>query len=183
MTTESLMAEMQAVIDRDQIRDCLARVARGEDRRCDARLRRCYWPDAKTDFGIFQGNLEQYLNWVVPGAEAVLLTQHILGQSVIHLEQSFAAVETHVTSYHRVNTGSDQRDMVIGGRYLDKFEKRSGEWRILERTMVYDWAQDWGGSADWSQGLMGAPFNGDHYTGRTLDDFSEQFFQKVMDEE
>ena len=25
------------------------------------------------------------------------------------------------------------------GRYVDRFEKRGGEWRIAQRTVVYDW--------------------------------------------
>jgi hypothetical protein len=29
---------------------------------------------------------------------------------------------------------------VVGGRYLDKYEKRDGAWKIIERTIVTDWA-------------------------------------------
>ena len=67
---------------------------------------------------------------------------------------------------------------MIGGRYLDRLEQRNGEWRIVERTMLYDWFQDFGLSADWSQGVMGMPFSGEHYTGRAVADFSEVFFAK-----
>ena len=42
--------------------------------------------------------------------------------------------------------------------------------------MIYDWFQNFGASADWSQGLMGMPFSGDHYTGRPTGDFSQTFF-------
>jgi len=31
-------------------------------------------------------------------------------------------------------------DVVVGGRYLDKYEKRDDIWKILERTIVTDWA-------------------------------------------
>ena len=62
------------------------------------------------------------------------------------------------------------------GRYLDRLECREDEWRIAERTMIYDWFQNFGTSADWSQGLMGMPLRGDHYTGRATVDFSQTFF-------
>jgi hypothetical protein len=64
----------------------------------------------------------------------------------------------------------------MGGRYLDLFEKRGGEWRIASRTMLYDWSQDWGAAADWSQGLMGMPFTATRYTGRAHGDWSREFF-------
>jgi hypothetical protein len=31
-------------------------------------------------------------------------------------------------------------DVVIGGRYLDKYEKRDDTWKIIERAIVTDWA-------------------------------------------
>ncbi|WP_317932289.1 nuclear transport factor 2 family protein [Halioxenophilus sp. WMMB6] len=177
MATATIPVELQALLDREKIRDCIARLARGEDRRCDERIKRCFWPSATTDYGIFAGDLPAYLEWVVPGSPAVVLTQHILGQTLIQLESDEeAAAETHVMAYHRVNTGSEERDLVLGGRYLDRLEKRRGEWRIIERTMLYDWSQDWGQSADWRQGLMGMAFSGDQFIGKTFDDFSESFF-------
>ncbi|MYM61911.1 nuclear transport factor 2 family protein [Pseudomaricurvus sp. HS19] len=176
MSSDYTLEELGVLLDRENIRNCIARLARGEDRRCDARIRACFWPEAQTDFGIFAGNFDEYLNWVVPGSPAVLLTQHMLAQSLVRVEGNLADAETHVTSYHRVDMGEEQRDMVIGGRYLDRLEKRGKVWRIIERTMLYDWAQDWGPSADWSQGLMGQPFSGDHFVGQTFDDYSEQFF-------
>lgn len=69
-----------------------------------------------------------------------------------------------------------EHDVVLGGRYLDRLEGRDGEWRIAQRTMLYDWSRDLGVAADWSQGLMGEPFRGDHHTGKANGDHSEAFF-------
>lgn len=175
---DSVTEELKSLLERDKIRDCIARLARGEDRRDAATISACYWPDSTTDYGVFCGNFDEYLAWVVPGSPAIPVTQHVLGQSVIDLLGDAALVETHVTSYHRVNMGEEERDTVIGGRYLDRIEKRDGQWRIAQRTMLYDWFQDWGVSIDWSQGVMGMPFSGDHYTGRAVGDYSEAFFGK-----
>lgn len=171
--------DSQRVADREQIRDCLARVARGEDRRARAVLETCYWPEAKLDFGIFAGSLEEYLGWVVPGSPAVLLTLHTLGQSYIEVHGARAAVETHITSYHRIDMGAEHRDVVIFGRYLDQMEKRGDEWRINKRSMLYDWTKDFGTSVDWSNGLMGAPFLKEGATGTTQGDASEAFFSEA----
>ena len=170
--------ELNAFLDREKIRDCIVRLARGEDRRNAALISASYWADSITNYGVFKGNFDEYLAWVVPGAEAIKNTQHVLGQSFIELQGEAAQVETHVISYHRVDMGTGDQDTCIGGRYLDRMEKRGGEWRIADRTMLYDWYQDWGQSIDWSQGVMGLPFSAEHFSGRAVGDYSETFFGK-----
>ena len=170
--------QLQTMLSRDQIRDSIVRLARGEDRRNAELITASYWPDSITDYGVFQGNFAEYLAWVVPGSPAIPVTQHVLGQSFIELQGDTALVETQVVSYHRIDPGAEHRDTVIGGRYLDRFEKRNGEWRIAQRTMLYDWFQDFGLAIDWSKGVMGMPFSAEHYPGRAVGDYSETFFGK-----
>ncbi|MPS68334.1 MAG: nuclear transport factor 2 family protein [Novosphingobium sp.] len=168
--------ELAAFVDREAIRDCVARLARGEDRRSAELIRGCWWPEARFDYGVHSGDFETYLAWVVPGADAIKDTQHLIGQSFIELDGDRAKAETHVFSYHRVDMGNGDRDTCIGGRYLDSFEKRGGVWRIAGRVMLYDWEQDWGAAADWSRGVMGYPFTAEHFPGRAKGDYSEAWF-------
>ncbi|MFC0204680.1 nuclear transport factor 2 family protein [Novosphingobium soli] len=165
------------LLDREAIRACVARLARGEDRRSAELILSCWWPDARFDYGVHSGDLAAYLAWVVPGADAIKNTQHILGQTHIELAGTSARAETHVVSYHRVDLGEGDRDTCIGGRYLDTLEKREGAWRIADRVMLYDWEQDWGPAADWSRGVMGYPFTAAHFAGRAQGDFSVNWFQ------
>ena len=72
----------------------MARLARGEDRRDAALIRSCWWPDAKIDYGVFSGDFDAYLAWVVPGAEAITDTQHVLGQTMSSLRVSARRAET-----------------------------------------------------------------------------------------
>lgn len=171
-------AQVQAMLDREAVRDCIARLARGEDRRDPAVLSACFWPDATFDYAMYKGTFPEYLAWVTPGAEAITNTQHVLGQTVVDLDGGKAKAETYVISYHRVDMGEEvgERDTCIGGRYLDNMEQRDGKWAIAHRTMLYDWFQDWGPSADWAQGIMGFPFHGPNYTGRVKDDASVAWF-------
>jgi hypothetical protein len=175
---ESITEELESFLEREKIRDCIGRLARGEDRRDAEIIRACYWPDSTSDYGVFFGTFDQYLAWVVPGSPVIPVTQHVLGQSIIDLKGGKALAETQVVSYHRVNMGEEERDTVIGGRYLDRVEKRDGQWRIAQRTMLYDWYQDFGLSIDWSKGVMGLPFSAGHYSGRAVGDYSEIFFGK-----
>lgn len=175
---DAITEELKGLLDREKIRDCIARLARGEDRRDAAAITAAYWPDSRTDYGVFEGSFDDYLAWVVPGADAIKNTQHVLGQSVIELAGETARVETHVNSYHRVDMGAGDRDTLIGGRYLDRMERRGGEWRIAQRTMLYDWYQDFGDAIDWSAGVMGLPFSAPHFAGWAKGDYSEIFFGK-----
>jgi hypothetical protein len=158
--------ELTTWLDREKVRDRIARLARGEDRRDAELIGGSFWPDASIDLGVFVGSFAEYLAWVVPGWPAIPVTQHLLGQSVIELDGDTAHVETLVNAYHRVAGEDGGRDSVIGGRYLDRMQQRGGEWRIAHRTMLYDWHQDFGPSIVWSHGLMGMPFSTDRYAGR-----------------
>ena len=173
---QAITEDLRPFLEREKIRDCIARLARGEDRRAADQISSSLWPDSTSDYGVFSGTFDAYLAWVVPGSPAIPVTQHVLGQSVIELDGGVALVETHVTAYHRINMGEAERDIIIGGRYLDRLEKRGEEWRIARRVMLYDWCQDVGPSIDWSKGLMGMPFSGAHFTGRAMGDYSEVFF-------
>jgi hypothetical protein len=171
--------DLKALLAREAIRNGVIRLARGEDRRDAAMISASYWPDSETDYGVFKGTFAEYLAWVVPGADAIKNTQHALGQTYIELDGETARAETQVISYHRIDYGGgDEHDTCIGGRYLDIFEKRGGEWRIASRVMLYDWYQDWGASIDWSQGVMGLPFSEEHFSGRANGDYSVKFFTR-----
>lgn len=176
---DSSEGHIRSLLDHEAIRQCLARLARGEDRRDAELIRTAYWPDATDDHGIFVGTFQEYLDWVVPGSPAVLLTLHTLGQSLIELHGSRAMVETHVTSYHRIYMGSEERDLVLGARYLDEMEQRNQEWRIAQRTMLYDWQQDFGTSVNWSNGLLGMPFIRPNAVGATRGDYSVDLFKRA----
>jgi len=163
-------------IARAKIAECVVRLARGEDRRDADLIRSCWWPDATYDYGVQSGDFESYLAWVVPGADAIKNTQHVIGQTHIELDGDTAKAETHVVSYHRIDMGAGDQDTCIGGRYLDTMEQRDGTWRIKDRVMLYDWYSEWGDAIDWSKGLMGLPLTAEYFSGRANGDFSEKFF-------
>jgi hypothetical protein len=175
--------ELADMLSREAIRNCIVRLARGEDRRDAGLISSAYWSDATIDFGTFAGDFATYLGFVVPGDPALPCTLHFLGQTHIELDGETARAETLVSSYHRIDTGAGHTDSTIGGRYLDTLTRRAndqgeGEWRIANRVMLFDYVSNTGPSADWSQGVMGTPFSADHYSGRAHGDYSVEFFAK-----
>ena len=144
--------DLQSLLDREAIRDVLMRYCRGIDR-CDrSLLEGAYWPEAIDDHGNFSGKRDEFIDWCLPLLrERMDQTTHFLGNILIRLDGDSAGVETYFEAYHRIRRdGAEPYDAVLGGRYLDRMEKRGGEWRIADRIAIYDWAREYPDSADWT---------------------------------
>ncbi|GLT12046.1 nuclear transport factor 2 family protein [Sulfitobacter porphyrae] len=136
--------DMQQLADREAIRDCLYRYARGIDRADEAALRSAYWPDAHDCHGAYDGPIEGFIErarvvWA-SGARNV----HVISNVLIDFDGSEqAAVESYFTAYQRgpAADGASHQFLLVG-RYCDLFEKRGEAWRIARRTVVYDWVEE-----------------------------------------
>jgi len=126
--------------NREAIRDCLYRYCIGVDRRDRALLESVYWPDATEDRGSdFKGDIASFLNWMLERTAGLTRTQHFLGNIFIRVDGSRATVESYLRAYHRLESRDGTFDEFLGGRYLDVFERRGEDWRVLGRRFVFDW--------------------------------------------
>jgi len=141
--------------DREAIRDCLYRYSRGVDRCDEDMLRSVYWEDAEDDHCLFTGQREELIAWVLPLLRAMEASQHTIGNMLIRLHGDRADVESYYHGYHRMNDGTKSHDSIQAGRYLDRFEKRDGEWRIARRKVVVDWFREYADAGDWVAGPLG----------------------------
>ena len=133
----------QQVCDEANIRAVLNRYSRAIDR-CDMELlKTVYWPDAIDDHAIFVGNPVEFAEFVTPILrDRTKATMHTLSNTMIELEGDVALTETYVRAYHHMEHNGKKVDVILGGRYLDRFARRNGEWRVAERTFVLDWDVD-----------------------------------------
>lgn len=149
--------QLQALWDHQQIEKLLATYCRGIDR-CDQELlKTVYWPDAIEEHGLFDGKAWDFADFIVPMLKGMKVTMHSISNTLIELDGERAAAETYVVAYHLVDEADgSQTDLIVGGRYLDRFERRNGEWRIAKRTFVLDWNQNQKATAIWDSGLYAA---------------------------
>lgn len=147
---------LEALVAKDEIRDLLGRYCQAIDR-CDLeRLRSVYWPDAFDDHGVFTGNAWDFADFVIPALRQLRRTMHLIANSVIELTGPDSAHgETYVVAYHEVVGEVGVTAATAGGRYLDRFERRDGEWRIKERIYVIDWNQNHRSADEWGAWLYG----------------------------
>lgn len=147
-------AAIRELIDRECIRDCLFRYARGIDRRDRTLVASAFWPDAnlRNDLaGEPYGFLDPMLEWLDQFGNTV----HSVTNVLIRIEGDAALVESLVDGFHQVIAGPEPtHDVVIVARYHDRFERRSGEWRIAHRRVTLDWFRVHPDSGDWSTGVF-----------------------------
>lgn len=120
--------------------DLVYKLARGIDR-CDRDiLLSVFHPDATDDHGQFKGTAVEFVDWVLPVVATMERTQHFIGNVLIDVDGNEAWGESYFIANHDMNgpDGSPIR-YVVSGRYLDRFERRNGEWRIAHRGCVFDW--------------------------------------------
>ncbi len=120
--------------------DALTRYARGIDR-CDPELvRSTYHPDAYDDHGSYQGDVDGFVAWVKGAVmDTFSCTMHKLGNSLIEIDGDRAFGETYAIAHHVQAQLEVPTDLIMGVRYLDRFEWRSGEWKVAHRVMSFEW--------------------------------------------
>jgi hypothetical protein len=151
-----LLEKVAQLIARQEIRDCVYRCARGLDRHDPAILRSAFHRDAIINIGEFVGGLDEFVRWSSAGHEE-RFGGHSHNITCHHAEVN--GDEAHTESY--VLMGLREKDSAVvhltGGRYIDRFERRRGEWRIALRRLAVDWRIKGDGST-WQANKPGYPY-------------------------
>lgn len=134
-------AALQALQDKESIRDCLYRYCRGIDRADEEQLRSAYWPDGRDCHGAWRGSATGFIDQALPRLRSGGRGVHQITNILIELHGDRAAVESSFLALQS-NAATPAQETFLCGRYLDHFEKRQREWRIADRTVVYDWIEE-----------------------------------------
>ena len=122
--------------DLQGIRDAALRYCRGVDRLDAELMKSAYWPEATDDHGVFVGNAWEFCELCMEAHAPWRSTSHCIYNHSIELDGSRARGEIYNVTY------LFQKDAAVldtwVGRYLDRYEKRGEEWRILERVCVHE---------------------------------------------
>jgi len=149
---------IEVLLDKEAIRDCLARFCHGFDRGDADIVKSAYWPDATEDHaGSYEGPVYPWVDEIVEFLRARHSTWKTHGINLIRISGEEADVESYLFAVSNLpDAAGDDRLVLTGARYLDRMQKRAGEWRILRRVAVVDWFLDVD-PVDYSKGMLGAP--------------------------
>jgi len=134
--------QVQELLDREAIRDVIARAVRGVDRLDPALLSSAFHPD-----GVDEHHGHPYSGATIGEAltsterETMLMTSLHLTTQSIRVRGDVAGVETYYLGVHRPKAMDGTRRIMSSGRMLDRLERRDGEWRIIHRQVVPDMAR------------------------------------------
>ncbi|WP_417207927.1 nuclear transport factor 2 family protein [Antarctobacter sp.] len=140
---EALDREVTRQRDCEEIRQAMYAYARGVDRADAALFEAAFHDDAYDDHGNFRGDKAQTVATLRRSGQnpEVKASMHHIGNILIDLEGNFANVESYFVAYQRREVGDRTYTRSRAGRYLDRFEKRDGRWRVLRRRVVDDWSR------------------------------------------
>lgn len=132
---ENLEAQIRSILDRQQIYEVLTRYCRGVDRADVEMIRSVYHEDATDDHGMFKGLGSDFAPWIVDFLKDIRQCQHLIGNFSCDLQGDTAYTETYCLSISDDGQGTN---MTAYNRYIDRFERRQGEWKIADRLVVLD---------------------------------------------
>jgi SnoaL-like domain len=126
-----------ALLDKEEIREASLRYTRGIDRHDDELMAQAYHPDATDDHGGYIGSPAGFIqhagdvhtrHWTVH--------HHFIANQTIELDGDHAHVETYFLATLRRKDGIID---MVGGRYIDRFERRHGRWAVADRVCLVEW--------------------------------------------
>ncbi|MBK7949280.1 MAG: nuclear transport factor 2 family protein [Deltaproteobacteria bacterium] len=130
------------LLDQQEIERVIHDYCRGIDRRDLALVRSCYHDDATDHHGSFFGTADEYVVWVDKLLARYRFTTHALNQVTVEFgpDPDRAAVETYGISVHRGDPAKPHQNLATAFRYLDRFERRAGRFKIASRVAIGEWS-------------------------------------------
>ncbi len=160
-------SKLRRLIDREEILDVMQRYARGVDRGDWEAVRAVYHEGAFDDHGDYKGDVDGFIEFARDRVGPLPQCMHFLGNCLIEFaSEDVAAVETYFMTAHTLDAqgqkaygagdGNEPMQLSSYGRYVDRVERRSGEWRIAHRICVFEATRVHTGKAppikpDWAQ--------------------------------
>lgn len=138
------------------IQDLIHRWCRAVDRLDFDGMRAVFHPDATDNHNHFSGDIPGLLDWIRDRHLRITFSMHMVGNMVIEFATpDLALVETYVWCIQRYPADAKEAlvaltggargpegqgmDLMACSRYVDRVERRDGEWRIARRMVITDW--------------------------------------------
>jgi ketosteroid isomerase-like protein len=133
----SLRRDVQYLLDRTAILDCIARHARGCDRHDVDLVSTAYHEDGMDEHGFAVHPGPEYAKWAnkTHSENSIVHTHHITTHSC-EIDGDTAHAESYVIVVLIGRDGGSAQ--FITGRYLDRLERRDGQWRIAVRRSTVE---------------------------------------------
>jgi hypothetical protein len=130
------------LLDKQAITEALYRYCRSMDRMDKDLLRTVFFPEATIQYmpDLIHRSTEEFMDWVWGHHEQFLIHSHQVTCTQIELNGDKAASEAYGQSKVVAARLPNGRLKLIStmGRYLDRWERRNGQWKIAHRLYCAD---------------------------------------------
>lgn len=134
--TPNREAALEAALARAEIHDLLMAYARGVDRADEALLASIFTDDSTVISGVVNGSGAAFARDITAFVRTNLeMCFHSVANEWIDVRGDEAVGEHYVIA-QMVQAGTE---VLTGGRYIDRYQRRDGKWLIHSRTFVADW--------------------------------------------
>ena len=147
---------VEELLDKQRLHDNMALYCRAMDRKDLATMKSTFWPEATDNHGSFVGLAHDFCEWTYENQKHHKHRSHHYITNVLSEVDGSTAHRESAVIYVMVRP-AENRIELMGGRYRDFCEKRQGEWRVLRRTVVFDYAQVFPSIADFGDVFGGIP--------------------------
>lgn len=145
----ALDPSVQLLIDKQDIFELSMKYMRALDRLDLDLLKSVYWPDATDARGFIDGQADVFCEFAIDVLTAHHANHHMLGQALIEVEGDTASGEIYFQAFHRIIVEGEERDFWVIGRYVDRYERRGGMWKIAHRAELNDSCSNHPATDDW----------------------------------
>ncbi|MDE0756652.1 MAG: nuclear transport factor 2 family protein [Pseudomonadales bacterium] len=132
---------LQRVVAKQEIYELSCRYSRGLDRLDRELLLSVFTEGAYCEYGFINSNPTLFVDYALNALSNHLANQHMVGNHLIEFEGEQAFGEIYFNAYHKFETGGINQDMIIAGRYLDRYEIEDGQWKMAYRSERVDWSR------------------------------------------
>jgi hypothetical protein len=96
-----------------------------------------FWPEARIDLGFFEGDGAEAVEFLLANAARSQRRFHATSNVLLRIEGDSALADSCCVT-HALSEGEPGEPgwQLFLGRYLDRLERRGGEWRFIERTFL-----------------------------------------------
>ncbi len=134
---------LQLLADKQEIYELSCTYMRGQDRLDPQAHRSVFWDDAWCSYGIYEGGPDGFVEFAQNALTPHRSNHHLIGQVLIEVVGDEAFGEVYYQAFHRLlDEDGSERDLFISGRYVDRYERRGGVWKIAYRSELVDWVRD-----------------------------------------
>jgi hypothetical protein len=134
---------LQDMVAKHQIHEALMRYCRGVDRSDPELIASAIHPDAQVDTGAGEVlGSDAPRRFGTSGESRGISSQvHFIGNELVEVDGDVAFSEAYLLSYMTFTRDGATLTRVRGGRYLDRWERRDGAWKVARRVVADDWSR------------------------------------------